>query len=192
MIVWGHTAFGLLATIVVCVVFGVKVEWQHAVLAVVLSNIVDFDAVWTYIRNDSIAAHAGNLADHRDIAHYPIIVVPCFILTASVFGFFWATVVAANLVTHFVIDSVGVGWGIKWLWPFSKKNYKFLCERDNRSSTRILVSWSPAELRYAIAHYGNIDWLAEYQETWLYRIEIVFCSAMVTIVTITVICNTLY
>jgi len=63
---------------------------------------------------------------------------------------------------HFAHDSVGIGWGIQWLYPFSKKFYKFFSDETNELSTRFMISRTPEEQQIAVKKYGRDDWIKYY------------------------------
>ena len=68
----------------------------------------------------------------------------CFILACGTWrgacAVAWAMFFGLAVFLHFVHDSVGIGWGIKWLWPFSRKAYKCFSEKDGAFSRRLLIA----------------------------------------------------
>lgn len=61
---------------------------------------------------------------HKNIMHYPLVIVPLVSLVAFlIFGFswFWSLVAATALLVHYVHDTVEIGPGIAWLAPFNTK-----------------------------------------------------------------------
>ncbi|MBI4120492.1 MAG: metal-dependent hydrolase [Parcubacteria group bacterium] len=95
---------------------------------------------------------------HRTITHYPLLYVPVVVLVWIIWGAVWATFLGAAVLAHFLHDSVGTGWGIKWLWPFSQNRYKFFAGKDGRQSANFIVSWAPEEWREAVERHGDPDW----------------------------------
>ena len=95
---------------------------------------------------------------HRELTHYPIVHLPIFITILAIFGEFYGFLYFVSVLFHFVHDSLWTGWGIKWLWPFSKRNYKFLADTAGKVSWNPVVSWSPEELKVTEAAYGDKDW----------------------------------
>ena len=65
---------------------------------------------------------------HRDILHKPLLYIP---LGAGVVWWVsggsdeWTLLFVSASLWHFVHDSTGVGFGVKWLWPFSSLLYGF-------------------------------------------------------------------
>jgi len=61
---------------------------------------------------------------HRDLTHYPLLIIPLFVVIAW-FSLFWATLITLCLLAHFIDDTTDPG-GIKWLAPFSKRRFQVL------------------------------------------------------------------
>jgi membrane-bound metal-dependent hydrolase YbcI (DUF457 family) len=62
---------------------------------------------------------------HRDLLHYPLIV-----LSVGFIGIYYVNEILAYtflviMFLHFLHDSIAYGRGIKWLFPFSKNSYAF-------------------------------------------------------------------
>lgn len=95
---------------------------------------------------------------HRTFTHYPLLYVPVVTAIFAVWGSFWALFLGLAVLAHFFHDSIGIGWGIKWLWPFSQNRYKFFAEKNNRWSKNFIVSWTPEESQEARERYGDPDW----------------------------------
>jgi membrane-bound metal-dependent hydrolase YbcI (DUF457 family) len=101
---------------------------------------------------------------HRDILHKPI---PYLI----VIGLFCAIVVPSALplvlvasLAHFIHDSVGIGWGVPWLWPFSKDHFGFAYHiadptRPNGSQFRGYFRWRERQLGRQARIEGDPDWI---------------------------------
>ena len=99
---------------------------------------------------------------HRELTHFPLTYLPVFILIYFLFGKIWSALFGLCVFLHFLHDSVGMGWGIKWWWPFSNKAYKFFSEKDGSFSSNIMVSWRPQELKETIARHGDDHWLKNF------------------------------
>lgn len=151
---------GLIAAHGVCAVFSVDPTAPYLLLGVVAALLPDVDFVWHWLRGREVAAHAGNPEDHRDVLHYPLVFVPAATAATNLaFGEVAGLIVGCALLLHFLHDSFGTGWGINWLWPLSKKSYKFFCEKDGTPSLRPVVSWSSHEKRHVMAQYGDPEWI---------------------------------
>jgi len=113
-------------------------------------------------KNPMSHATGPEIFGHRMITHYPIIYIPIAILIFLFFGAAYGIIFSVAILAHLLHDSVGIGWGVKWLWPLSQKNFKFFTDKQNETSWNFLVSWTPAELQDAMAHYGKPDWFKQY------------------------------
>lgn len=100
--------------------------------------------------------------EHRDLLHNPLV----FISAGTIFLAFMngglALLFALSAIAHFLHDSVGMGWGVRWAYPFSKKYYKFFSDPNGHASRRFLVSWTPDAQRAAAAEFGDPHWLSDY------------------------------
>lgn len=100
---------------------------------------------------------------HREFLHYPLIFIPIgFVGIAIALNLQLATLFAILSFLHFVHDSIGIGWGIQWLYPFSKTFYKFFSDEKNKLSKRFMISWTPEQQKIAVEQYGRNDWLKHY------------------------------
>ncbi len=91
--------------------------------------------------------------EHRDdIFHtifFPIIV---FIVGYLIFGFELAIVFFLAVLSHALLDIIGVGWGIKLFYPFSQKNYKLF------SNGKFIQIWNKKALDKLIKKYHEPNW----------------------------------
>lgn len=183
----GDIGIGLIVSWLVCYVFGVEPTWVHVVFGILFALSPDIDAVFQKLTCGSISAHARNPHDHRSLVHYPLVFVPTgtvlvfAICSAAGFGLELVLIFAVGSFLHFVHDSFGIGWGVKWLWPFSKKNYKFFVEKDNSPSKTFIQSWNPSELSEAVRLYGLPAeiWRPLYLKSPFFVVEtLIFSSAL--------------
>lgn len=97
--------------------------------------------------------------EHRNTIHYPMLYLPAGYLLIWFFtNHFYALLFFFSSLIHFLHDSIGLGWGIKWLYPFSKRNYKFFTRKHLGERRRLLVSWSPEELKDEVEKRWQGDW----------------------------------
>ncbi len=100
---------------------------------------------------------------HRELTHFPLTFIPISAVIYYYFGPVWFWLFVFGIFFHFMHDSIGMGWGIKWWWPFSKKAYKFFSEKNGRlSSKKLIVCWQPEELKKVIYTYGDDHWLRNF------------------------------
>lgn len=74
-------------------------------------------------------------------------------------------------LVQFIHDSVGTGWGIPWLFPFSSLRFKFVYQYDLRKAglpQKIAWAWSPDEQRRLAQAYGDPHWHQHTFRFWQY------------------------
>jgi hypothetical protein len=152
---------GITLTHLVGLLFGFDPSVTHVLIGIVFALLPDLDFAYHYLRTSQVSAYKGHIEDHRDGLHYPLLYLPIGSgLTWLLFGEEWAVLFFLGSLSHFLHDSVGIGWGIKWLFPFTSKNYKFFCEKDGELSNRLVVSWTQRELTEVISAKGDKNWIA--------------------------------
>lgn len=177
-----HTTVGLWLVFLISHMFDITPEWHHFVLGALFGNLLDLDGLLEWLEHGRVAAHKDKPHDHRGTLHKPLLVLLIGFFVTLPFGLYWSTLMTTNLFLHLVVDSLGVGWGIKWLWPISKRNFKFFANKDNSMSKRLLVSWKPDELRSAIIQYGDKDWLRKYVTSPIFLLEgVVFVLTLIPV-----------
>lgn len=172
-------ANGIFAVLIAGWWFGIEPLWWHFVVGLVLSHAPDIDAIPELIKRGRVSASAEHPHDHREALHYPVVLVAIGSAIAYLLPY-WGAVFLVAIVLHLVNDLYGTGWGIKLLWPISKRNYKLLGRRVNRlrylleqdgdwqqqseeeKRLRGLVSWSPDELPNYMKRWGIDDWISKY------------------------------
>ena len=150
---------GIFSAIIVGKLFGVELTPLLVGAGIVLANLPDLDGVYTFLRN-------GNdfkaVSKHRELIHYPLIYLPVGALAALPFGAEWSVLFLLASFGHFVHDSIGIGWGIPWLWPFTNKNYTFIYRYSppgKKLPQRLIHRWERDRLDELIDEYGDPDWL---------------------------------
>ncbi|MBI4086724.1 metal-dependent hydrolase [Candidatus Kaiserbacteria bacterium] len=175
-------ANGIFATLLAGWITNTEIFWWHFLVGVPLAMMPDLDAVPELLRRGKVAASSDYVYDHREGLHYPAVLLLVGIVLAWLVGFFgWLFLIATML--HFVNDSYGVGWGVAWLWPFSRTRYKCADRKVNQPKrmlvadgvweklsvderrVRFIVSWSEEELPRFIMRWGRGDWIDKWYLT---------------------------
>lgn len=103
---------------------------------------------------------------HRSLFHVPflyVLIVGIFVWVVG--GWSWSALFVVLSLSHFLHDSVGIGWGVQWLRPFSSRWYKFLSDKNGSFKyKKFLVSWSDKELLNFARQHGRDDW---FENTYL-------------------------
>lgn len=105
------------------------------------------------------------LGAHRTLLHNPLTLVPFIIFIGVFFGPAWMTLAAFGIIGHFIHDSLGMGFGVRWLWPFSARFYKVFSDREGNIYYDLAhlkpISWTQEEVQKVIQEKGNDNWIQE-------------------------------
>ncbi len=135
-------------------------EWLIA--GVVFALLPDIDFWLEYAKRGTVGGKVIDL--HRTLFHSPLTYIPLILFVESSFGPEWMTLLVCGVLGHFIHDSMGMGYGIRWLWPYSTRWYKLFSSKDGEiyyDFDHWLVSWSDEEMRKLVAERGNNNWLKE-------------------------------
>lgn len=119
----------------------------------------DIDFLYVFFKQKGNLLHS-----HREILHKPLI----FIILGLIILFFNKIIGILFILAifwHFINDTIGIGWGIQWLWPFSKKFYKlgfinfYRAPRKPRLPFKFLYIWDSEEILEIEEKYGDPDWI---------------------------------
>lgn len=151
---------GIFAAIIVAKIFALPLTPLLVGLGIAFALLPDIDFIYTLARNGNGNHRA--VARHRDLIHYPVLYLPIGALITSAFGAPWALLFLLGSLGHFIHDSIGIGWGIPWLWPFTDRNYTFVYRYSppgKKLPQRLVHRWERGELDQLIDEYGDPDWL---------------------------------
>lgn len=153
---------GIFAAIIVSKVSSIELSPLLIALGIVFALLPDIDFIYSVARKGHRDHRA--IAKHRDLVHYPLIYLPAGALAALAFGPEWSLLFLLASVGHFIHDSIGIGWGIPWLWPFTNKNYSFIYKYSPRYNgqnprNKLVYAWEREKIDELIDHYGDPDWL---------------------------------
>lgn len=173
-------ANGIFAVLLASWWLGIDPLWWYFLVGMSLSHTPDLDAIPELLQRGKVAASADHPTDHREGLHYPVIII-LLALCAAYLGGYWGLVFGIVLVLHITNDFYGTGWGIKLLWPFSRRNYKLFARRVNQLDylleaegvqidpaerrLQLIVSWSEEELPKYMTRWGIDDWIPKYYGT---------------------------
>lgn len=160
---------GVLSAIFICWIFGVYVNATYLLVGIIFAYIPDLD--WAldkhFWKTGSVAAYAANPYDHREGLHKPLL----FAVVLSAWGLFLPSpaphIALTAVMMHFLHDTTGTGWGMPWLWPLSKRRFKFFSTKENVLSLRsFFTSWAYKDLPQYITNYGRGNWKSYYYTSW--------------------------
>jgi hypothetical protein len=102
---------------------------------------------------------------HREFTHYPLIYVAISVLLYLLLPVPYVMLITLGVLAHFIHDSIGIGWGIAWLWPFSGRKFLVFPEQSRRRVLGWFVTWLPKdEERIRTQHYegASTNWVREF------------------------------
>lgn len=146
---------GILIAIGTSWFFDVELTRSLIVMGIFLVLVPDFDFLVELVKHGSVGGR--EIREHRQISHFPLTYVPVIIIIFLLWGPMWASFVGLCLLAHFLHDSMGIGWGIMWLWPFSHKAFKCFSEKNGAFSLKLFVAWNPEEVKKLVAG-GDPNW----------------------------------
>ncbi|MFA6160182.1 MAG: metal-dependent hydrolase [Parcubacteria group bacterium] len=157
---------GILISIIVSYIFNIDFSIWLIIFGIICTLLPDADFIYFYPkRHDTKYDHK-----HRDLIHYPLLYLPIgTILILVIFGKIWAIVFFVASFLHFLHDSVGIGWGIKWLYPFTKNNYSFfyLYSRiKKRGRRKFVFIFNEKNLPELVAKHGDPNWVENIYYKW--------------------------
>jgi hypothetical protein len=116
----GH---GIIAVLLVGLLLQVTLSW-HFIVGILLGLLPDIDVIPRLLRSGSVVPTKEDPLDHRDYLHFPLLFILVGLLVAFV-DTYWGGVFIIATTLHFINDTWGTGDGIMWLWPISRKKYKW-------------------------------------------------------------------
>ena len=96
-------------------VFHIQITPVFVLLNIVLSYLPDTDVPVELLQRGRLGGREHG--SHRGLTHYPILYLVTTTILYFVLGSSWAVIFFVNIFTHFLLDSFGSGWGLKWFWP---------------------------------------------------------------------------
>jgi len=99
---------------------------------------------------------------HRDLLHHPLIFIPAGMILVALFNWQWALLFGLTVALHFAHDSIGLGWGVQWLYPFSKNHYSFFYIYESpkgKLPKKLFYSWRHEDMDELEKNYGDKDWI---------------------------------
>lgn len=143
----GHSAIGYLVGFSVAKICfpELPLEQQYLLLGVgiVAGNLPDLDFFYSFAKNKSFTNPNGKINHRQFITHTPIFwIIVSLLLWVSLpteLGKAITTVIFFGTISHLVLDSLQ--YGIKWLWPISKKLYAVRDTNIDKAATTEKTFW---------------------------------------------------
>ncbi len=109
---------------------------------------------------DILPALWRTLYDHRSVLHAPIIYVPISVTVYFFLGPVSATLFALCIYAHLIHDTFGLGWGIRWLWPFSSRHFLLFPEKGRFE--KWYMSWTEEDEKKWVPKPDTGQWVKEF------------------------------
>lgn len=155
---------GIFVALIAAKVFGLEISNQLVGMSVLFALLPDVDFIVHAIAHRKVGGKYAHT--HRDLFHFPLPYLVVGSAVVALFGPLWLFIFATASLAHFVHDSMGVGWGIKWLYPFSKNIYKALTTREGDLSLHSSAVWNEVELEKVAEEKGNERWIRDVYFRW--------------------------
>ncbi len=140
---------GILLAILTASVFHTVLSATLVLLCVIFTLLPDIDLILPKFL----------VGTHRSWTHYPALYIIGSILVYVFFGNIWVFAFAIGILYHLIHDTLFLGWGIKWFWPFSLRSYKFFPDKAGKITSRFILSWLPAEEEEIKREYDTPHWI---------------------------------
>ena len=149
---------GILSAVFLSRIFNMPLTPEFIWGGILFSVLMDADFFIHFLRG----GNNKNVHKHREILHYPLIYIPIGTIILSFYDFSWTMLFALCSFLHFVHDSIGIGWGVRWLYPFTKNQYTFFYryQPPHREKFPLLWMhiWKHDEIDALAEKYGDPDW----------------------------------
>lgn len=155
---------GIFVALLAAKLFGTELTSQLIGMSVLFALLPDADFlvhVAVYRKLGGKYSHT-----HRDLFHYPLLYCAVGGSIAALFGGVWFFIFIASSLAHFVHDTIGIGWGIKWGRPFSRKLVKLFSTKEGDLSMRSHVIWTEEEMEKVAEEKGNEHWIRDIYFRW--------------------------
>ena len=90
---------------------------------------------------------------HRDNFSHSVFFPSIVIAIAILLEYKMAIVAGVAMLTHPFLDLIGIGWGVKLFYPFSKRTYKMFYKG------RTLTVWNQEEVDIEAEKSGSDNWV---------------------------------
>lgn len=149
---------GLLSVMFVSSIFHVPLTTPMTVVGILFALGPDLDYLYHILRH----GHGKSDFEHRNLLHLPLLYLP--VGTAIIFlvaGPMYATLFLIPSLLHFFHDSMGIGWGVRWLFPLSTDNIAFFYLYSGKipeGLRKLIFVFDTATLRETVHEHGDPDW----------------------------------
>lgn len=124
-----------------------------------------------YIYHLFSGGNSQNDHRHREILHNPLFLAAGWLLFAVFASPLLAGLFTLGVLAHFVHDSIGIGWGVQWLFPLKRNHYGFFYRvhtavHKPKPPRRLLYIWPNDQLDALQEQYGDPEWFSNTYKRW--------------------------
>ncbi len=152
-------SIGILLSICASWYFGIKLTVVLVLASILFVLLPDIDFLWRFYRERKTDQ------GHRELFHRPLFFIAIGIFTAffvhRIAGFLF---ISATL-WHFLNDTIFLGLGVQWLWPFSNKYFNlfgipgYQTPGKPKLPFKFFYAWAPEQIEEVEQKYGDPNWL---------------------------------
>jgi hypothetical protein len=123
-----------------------------------------------FIYHLSKGGSTKNAHRHRELLHNPLVFIPLGAAVTALIEPAVAGLFALGALSHMIHDSIGIGWGVQWLFPFSKNHYALGYRVRTGNHARLpkqkYYVWKNEEMDELTKKYGDPNWFANTYKRW--------------------------
>jgi hypothetical protein len=125
---------------------------------------------------------------HRNLLHNPLIFWSVGSLIMAFIEPILVPMFLLGSLSHFIHDSIGIGFGVRWLFPFSRIHYAFLYRV--RTGTfedmpkQLVYKWDDMQVKDYAEKYHDYDWFRNIYLKWHPFAIVEFAVFIVSLVTL--------
>ncbi len=139
--------------------FDVELTWYLIMIVVIFAVSPDIDFLWKFFR------YKITNQSHREILHHPLVFIPFGIIILFPFSKIFAFLFAMATFWHFLNDTIFMGLGVQWFWPFSQKYFNlfgilgYQTPGKPKLPFRFFYTWKPEQIKEIEEKYGDPNWI---------------------------------
>jgi len=149
---------GILLSIGLGKLLGVQLTALWIAMGALFSLVPDLDFLFHLRKGGSIK----NAHEHRNYWHYPLLFIPIGTFVTALLDWRYAVLFLMATLLHFIHDSIGIGWGVQWLFPFSSNHFAFFYHyepSDKKLPRKNLYLWRHDEIETLSKEHGDEHWV---------------------------------
>jgi hypothetical protein len=149
---------GILLSIGASQYFNIELTLTLVLISVLFALLPDIDFLWRFFRYRVISQ------SHREILHHPLI----FFTAGAVVSFFLNKIIGVLFISatlwHFLNDTIFLGLGVQWFWPFSNKYFNlfgifgYQTPDKPKLPFKLFYIWAPGQIKEIEQKYGDPNW----------------------------------